>query len=283
MSARSARSKDSSDTTQGPINQGETADPTTESPSTESAAAHDDPKEIANISLADAERPLTLCIDIGGTGLKAMVLDAQGRQLTDRARIETPRPATTDAILRTLVHLVEPLGEFDRVSTGFPGVVQAGVTKTAPNLDPSWTGFALGAELTELLGKPVKVLNDAGVQGHGVVEGSGVEMVLTLGTGMGCALFVDGKYVPNLELAHHPFAKGKTYEQYVGAKALVKVGKKRWNKRVLKILAQIDPIWNPRVIYLGGGNAKKLSVTLPANVKVTDNVAGLLGGVKLWS
>ncbi len=246
-------------------------------------ATHDDPADVANVVAAEAEPPLTLCIDIGGTGLKAMVLDAKGRQLTERARIETPRPATPEAHLRTREHLVEPLGAFDRISVGFPGVVVAGVTQTAPNLDPSWAGFALGQELAELLdNKPIKVLNDAGVQGHGVVSGEGVEMVLTLGTGMGCALFVDGRYVPNLELAHHPFRKGKTYEQYVGAKALEKVGKKAWNKRVQKVLAQINPIFNPRVIYVGGGNAKKLSVALPDNVKTTDNVAGLLGGVRLW-
>ncbi|MBM4343150.1 MAG: ROK family protein [Deltaproteobacteria bacterium] len=246
-------------------------------------AAHDDPADVPNVAAAQAVPPLTLCIDIGGSGLKAMVLDAEGRQLTERARIETPKPATTEAILRTLVHLVEPLGAFDRISVGFPGVVVAGVTQTAPNLDPSWAGFALAEELGDLLdGKPIKVLNDAGVQGHGVVSGEGVEMVLTLGTGMGCALFVDGRYVPNLELAHHPFRKGKSYEEYVGAKALEKVGKKRWNKRVQKVLDQINPIFNPRVIYVGGGNAKKLSVSLPDNVCTTDNVAGLLGGVKLW-
>lgn len=268
MSAR-ARKSESAETA------AEIAEPVAE-------AATDNPPEVADVTLQEAERPLTLCIDIGGTGLKAMVLDAAGRQLTPRERIETPHPATTDAVLRTLVHLVEPLGEFDRVSCGFPGVVQAGVTKTAPNLDPSWAGFPLAAELTELLQKPAKVLNDAGVQGHGVVEGSGTEMVLTLGTGMGCALFVDGKYVPNLELAHHPFRKGKTYEEFIGAKALEKIGKKRWNKRVLKVLEQIEPIFNPRVVYLGGGNAKKLQVPLPEWVRVTDNVAGLTGGVALW-
>ena len=85
------------------------------------------------------------------------------------------------------------------------------------------------------------MLNDAGVQGYGVIEGKGVEMVLTFGTGMGCALYMDGKYVPNLELAHHPFKKGKTYEEYVGKAALKKVGKKKWNKRVAEVVAQVAP------------------------------------------
>ena len=113
------------------------------------------------------------------------------------------------------------------------------------------------------LRKPVRVANDAGVQGLGVVEGRGVEMVITLGTGMGCALFLDGRYVPNLELAHHPFQKGKTYEDYVGMKTLEKVGKKKWNRHVAKVLAQIEPIWNPRKIFLGGGNADNKTTGVP--------------------
>lgn len=93
---------------------------------------------------------------------------------------------------------------------------------------------------------------------------------------------LDGKYVPNVELAHHPFRGRWTYEEYVGAAALDDVGKKKWNRRVERVLAQIDPIWNPRRIYLGGGNAKHLRLDLPAHVRVTDNVAGLLGGIALW-
>ena len=126
------------------------------------------------------------------------------------------------------------------------------------------------------------VLNDAGVQGHGVVGGQGVEMVLTLGTGMGFALFLDGKYVPNIELAHHPLKGKKTYEDYVGNAEREKVGNKKWNKHVAKVLSVIQPIFNPRHIYLGGGNAKHLKIDLPKNVTVTENIQGLLGGVRLW-
>jgi len=230
--------------------------------------------------------PTTLAIDIGGTGLKALLLDPKGKALTERARVETPRPATPDAVVDAIVELVKPLGDYDRVSVGFPGVVMEGTVRTAPNLDEGWAGYALDPVLTKKLKNPVRVLNDAGVQGFGVIEGRGVELVLTLGTGMGAALYVDGRYVPNLELAHHPFKDGRTYEQYVGARALEKVGKKAWNKRVARVLAQIDPIWNPRRIYVGGGNAKHLrpeKIDLPEHVKVTENVAGLLGGIALWN
>jgi polyphosphate glucokinase len=99
---------------------------------------------------------------------------------------------------------------------------------------------------------------------------------------MGCALYVDGRYVPNLELAHHPFKGKDTYEEHVGGTALTDLGKKRWNKHVAEVLEQIDPIWNPRRIYIGGGNAKHLRLDLPPHVRVTDNVAGLLGGIRLW-
>ena len=224
----------------------------------------------------------TLAIDIGGTGVKALILDIAGTALTERARVETPQPATPDAVLEALFALIEPLGDFDRVSVGFPGVVVDGVTMSAPNLGKEWRGFDLAKAISEKTRRPARVLNDAGVQGYGVIEGKGTEMILTLGTGLGCALYCDGKYVPNLELAHHPFCKGKTYEQYVGKKALEKVGKKKWNKRVQEVIEVVLPIFNPRVLYLGGGNAKKLKIELPPNVVVTENVAGLLGGIALW-
>lgn len=225
----------------------------------------------------------TLAIDIGGTGLKALVLDRRGKPVTERVRVETPRPATPRAVIGALVALVRPLPSYDRVSVGFPGVVDDGVVRTAPNLDKGWTDFPLAKTLSKKLKKPVRALNDAGVQGFGVIKGKGVELVITLGTGMGCALYIDGRYVPNLELAHHPFDGKRTYEQYVGARALDEVGKKKWNKRIRRILRQIDPIWNPRRIYLGGGNAKHLKIRLPKHVKVTSNVAGLLGGIALWA
>ena len=226
--------------------------------------------------------PVTLAIDIGGTGLKALLLDDKGTAITERVRVETPRPATPKAVFDAVIHLVSGLAEYDRISVGFPGVVVDDAIRTAPNLDGEWKGTALGRMLSVKLGRPARVLNDAGVQGFGVIEGKGLEMVLTLGTGMGCALYIDGRYIPNLELAHHPFRHGKTYEEYVCAAALEKVGKKKWNKRVERVLLQVEPIWNPRRIYLGGGNAKHLRIDLPKHISVTENVAGLLGGIALW-
>jgi polyphosphate glucokinase len=224
----------------------------------------------------------TLAIDIGGTGIKALVLGPDGKPLTERQRVETPKPATPRAVLKALTTLIKPLAPYDRVAVGFPGVVVDGVTQTAVNLHKDWKDFDLARTLSKATGRSTRVLNDAGVQGFGVIKGRGVEMLITLGTGMGCALFVDGKYVPNLELAHHPFRHGKTYEEYVGKATLERVGRKKWNKHVQQVVEQILPIWNPRMLYLGGGNARLLDIPLPKNVKITPNVAGLLGGFALW-
>ena len=207
----------------------------------------------------------TLAVDIGGTGVKMLVLDNRGDPLSERARRDTPRPASPAAIVETIVEMAQKQPPFERISVGFPGVVHDGIVATAPNLDGDWAGFALADRLQEQLRRPVRAANDADVQGLGVIEGRGVELVLTLGTGLGSALFVDGTLVPNFELAHHPFRKEITYEQYIGKRALSKVGKKKWSKRVLHVIDQIRPVWNCRTIYLGPRTiASMWSVKLPS-------------------
>ncbi len=224
----------------------------------------------------------TLSIDVGGSGIKGMVLDPDGSPRNEKIRIDTPRPAGPESVLQTIAAVAAEQPEFERVSIGFPGVVQFGVVKTAPNLDGDWSDVPLAAEAERMTGKPCRAANDADVQGYGAVEGKGVEMVLTLGTGMGSAIFTNGHLVANLELGHHPFLKGKTYEELIGQAARKKAGNKKWSKRVARAIAQILPIWNPRILYLGGGNAKKLTIDLPPNVKLVPNVAGILGGIRLW-
>ncbi len=224
----------------------------------------------------------TLAIDIGGTGIKAVVLSATGKPLTERSRVKTPRPATPGAVINTIVELAKQQGEFDRVSVGFPGVVRRGITLNAPNLNGRWGGFHLADALTKKLGKPVRVANDADVQGFGVIAGHGVELVVTLGTGFGSGLFVDGKLVPNLEIGHHPLQKGKTYEDLLSDAALKKGGEKKWNKRLVRAIQTLDRTFNYDRLHVGGGNAARITVKLPPNVKIVSNVAGLLGGLALW-
>ncbi len=232
---------------------------------------------------AQGPKPLvTLAVDIGGTGTKTMLLDKSGQPTSERLRDETPHPATPEAIVDVIAKQAAQHGSFDRVSVGFPGVVNDGVVATAPNLDKSWAGFDLAGTLEKRLSRPTRVGNDADVQGFGAIQGKGVELVLTLGTGLGSALYIDGHLVPNLELAHHPFRKGKTYEECVGVVAYKKHGKKRWNRDVAKMLVELRKAINFRACYLGGGNAKKVAGTLPMDVTVVDNTAGLLGGIALW-
>lgn len=226
--------------------------------------------------------PMTFTIDIGGSGIKALLLDPKGNPTTEKMRILTPNPSTPKAVIDAILELSESLPAFDRISVGFPGVVQEGWIKTAPNLDSSWPGIHLVKELERQLGKPVRAANDGDVQGHGAIEGRGVELVITLGTGFGTALFVNGHLVPNLEMAHHPFKNGHTYEEALGAPALKKVGKKKWNQRLAKAIKILDRVINYDRLFIGGGNAKKVTLKLPDNVSLISNVAGLLGGIALW-
>lgn len=224
----------------------------------------------------------TLAVDIGGSGIKAIVLDTSGNPQTERSRVETPQPALTQPVISAISNLAAAQGEFDRVSVGFPGVVRRGVTETAVNLDPEWIGFDLGSALVQSLAKPVRVANDADMQGLGATSGKGVELVITLGTGFGSALFLEGKLVPNLELGHHPFRKGETYEEQLGRRALDEVGSKKWNSRLEKAIASIQHLFNCDRLYIGGGEAKKVTLDLPSNVKIIPNMSGLLGGIALW-
>ena len=229
-------------------------------------------------------QPRTLTIDIGGTGTKMLDLDPAGEPLGERHREPTPRPADPASVCALIERMLEQHRDHDRVSVGFPGVVRRGVVHTAPNLDTgAWQGFDLGGAVHAFSGKPVRVLNDADLQGYGVISGAGVELVLTLGTGLGSGLYSDGHLVPNLELGHHPFTDGMTYEQRVSNAERKRIGKASFRARVNAMLAQLQPIFNYDRVYIGGGNAKKLDpAMLPDDVTMFTNVEGMRGGVRLW-
>jgi polyphosphate glucokinase len=225
--------------------------------------------------------PITLSIDIGGSGLKVMLIDPAGKPVSERQRVDTPAVPTPLAVLKRLDEMVKLLGKFNRVSAGFPGVIKKGCTWTAVNLHPKWVGFDLQQALEKHWKKPARVANDAAIQGYGAVKGDGVEMTLTLGTGMGSALFTDGRLCPGLELGHHPWKK-KTYEDYIGRRGLDALGKKKWNLLLLEAIDQTSKTFNWDHLYIGGGNTKKIEFVLPKNVTVVSNETGLLGGVALW-
>lgn len=227
--------------------------------------------------------PTTLAIDIGGTGLKASILDGSGTMEVKRVRIPTPYPCSPDVMVDALAKLVAPLPSYDRISIGFPGVVREDRVITAPHFGTKpWQGYPLAEAVAHRLGKPARLLNDAEVQGLGIVKGQGLEVVLTLGTGVGSAVFSNGALTPHLELAHHPIRKDKTYNEYLGDAARRKLSGSKWNKRVLKTIEIVGALLNYDVLYLGGGNAAKIAVTLPKNVNIASNDAGITGGVRLW-
>ncbi|MFP5277671.1 MAG: ROK family protein [Acidobacteriota bacterium] len=238
-------------------------------------------KRASKPSAKTARGPITLAIDIGGSGLKAMLLDPAGNPLTERERVVTPAIPTPRAVLKGLDTLVKKLPGFDRVSVGFPGVVKKGVTYTAANLHPAWVGFHFQQEIEKHWKKPARVANDAAVQGYGAIKGQGVEMVITLGTGMGSSLYTDGRLCPGLELGHHPWRK-HTYEDYLGRRGLDRFGKHHWNKMLLLTIQQTAHTFNWDHLYLGGGNTKKITFKLPKDVTIVSNEEGLLGGVALW-
>jgi polyphosphate glucokinase len=226
----------------------------------------------------------TLAVDIGGTGIKAIVLDSSGQMVGRRQRIPTPsKPVSPETLIAALDQVIAELGEFDRVSVGFPGYVRAGRIITAPHLGTeTLTGFDLQGALTQHWGKPVRVLNDADVQGYGAIRGRGVEMVLTLGTGAGTALFRDGELMPHLELAHHPIRGKRTYDEYIGKLAREKKGRKAWNRRVARVIATLRDLVHFDHLYIGGGNAADLDFPLPPDVTIVPNTDGLTGGIRLW-
>lgn len=227
-------------------------------------------------------KPITLAVDIGGSHVKIMRFDARGKQLSERLRQPTPQPPTPIQLLRLLDQMFLQIGEFDRLSIGFPGVIKEGIVLTAANLHPKWVGYALASEAEKRWKCPTRVANDAAVQGFGAITGKGVELVLTLGTGLGSALYTNGQLCPGLELGHHPWLKDHTYEEYLGMDALAKHGKKKWNKMLQKAIEQTCRTFNWDHLYLGGGNADKIDLKLPKNVKIVSNEDGLTGGVALW-
>ncbi len=224
-----------------------------------------------------------LSVDIGGSHIKATILNSRGELQMEYARVPTPLPANPANVIATIKNLVQKFPEYNKVSVGFPGYVKDGTVITAPNLGTEfWENINMRKNLEDELGKPVRVVNDADMQGLGVVSGKGFEMVITLGTGFGTAILQDGYLLPHLELAHHPITKNTTYDDYIGDEAYEKEGKEKWNKRMEKVLKVLKTVFNYDYLYIGGGNAKNLNFPLAANMKLITNKDGIKGGARLW-
>jgi polyphosphate glucokinase len=226
-----------------------------------------------------------------------MVLDAVGGPVSERIKLRTPYPCPPDVLIGAVLDVAEGTGQrFDRVSVGFPGMVRDGViratphyvteagpfTPVRPDLVKEWADFDVRTALERAFGRPTRVLNDAEVAGLAVIERRGFEVLLTLGTGLGCALFDDGRILPKIEMSQAPFRKGQTYDQQLGHQARKRIGPARWTERVAQAVGVLRPVlWWDR-LFVGGGGAKHLTRDLGRDVTIVSNDYGLLGGVWLW-
>ncbi len=242
----------------------------------------------------------TLAVDCGGGGIKASVLDAAGVLHAQPVRAVTPYPLPPERLVGVIRSLAGQLPRASRVTVGMPGMIRHGVvvatphyvcragprTRVLPELVAAWSGFDMRAAVAESLGLPALVLNDAEVHGCGLVTGAGLEMVITLGTGLGNAIFDSGRLAPHAELSQGTVKWGLTYDEYLGEHERIRLGDAHWSRRVRNVIASFQPVFLWDRLYLGGGNARRLTPSVVARlgdrVTLVTNTAGILGGVRAW-
>ena len=247
-----------------------------------------------------AGSPRTLAIDCGGTGIKASVVASDGSMAAEHLRIPTPYPLPPSGFVAALVGIRDRMPPADRATVGMPGMIRHGVvvstphyvtrhgprSKVDPDLAAAWRGFDARRALVTALGVPTLVLNDAEVHGAGVVTGQGLELVLALGTGLGCALFDRGHLAPHLELSQAPVRWGLSYDTYIGDKERRRLGNAFWSRRVLRVVEGLRAVFEWDTLYLGGGNSRALTPSVVAQLGdttvIVPNSAALVGGARIW-
>ncbi len=224
-----------------------------------------------------------LSIDIGGSYIKAALLDTTGELQTGYQSIDTPVLPGAKTLIAALKNLADKFPVYDKLSIGFPGFVKDGIVFTAPSLAPTkWHGVELQNLLCMEFECPVKVINDADMQGLGIASGKGFELVITLGTGLGSALLLNGVLLPHIELSQHPILTNVIYDKYIGKKALEDEGEEKWNERIRKMIVVFRTVFNYDHLYIGGGNSGKINIKLDKNITIVSNEDGIKGGAKLW-
>ncbi|WP_156252183.1 ROK family protein [Pseudactinotalea terrae] len=245
--------------------------------------------------------PPTLAVDCGGGGIKASVLDASGTMIAQPVRTPTPYPLPPERLVGVVADLAAKLPEAGRVTVGMPGMIRHGVvvatphyvtrsgprTKVLPELMNAWSGFDMQRALEHELRLPARVLNDAEVHGAGVIAGTGLELMLTFGTGLGNAMFDGGRLAPHLELSQGPVKWGLTYDEYIGEHERLRLGDAMWSRRVRRVIDGLRPMYLWDRLYVGGGNSRRIVATvldkLGDDVVIVPNSAGIVGGVRVWS
>ncbi|WP_125773624.1 ROK family protein [Antribacter gilvus] len=243
---------------------------------------------------------LTLAVDCGGGGIKAAVLDAAGTAHANPVRVPTPYPLPPELLVDTIARIAAELPDARRATVGMPGMIRRGVvvhtphyitrsgprSRVDPALQAAWHSFDMQAAVSARLGLPALVLNDAEVHGAGVVAASGLELVLTLGTGLGSALFHGGRLAPHLEWSHAPVRRSLTYDQYIGEPERRRLGDALWSRRVITVVEGLRPVFLWDRLYVGGGNSRRITPSVLArlgdDVVVVPNSAALVGGARAW-
>ena len=242
----------------------------------------------------------TLTVDCGGTGIKASVLDKGGKVLIDFPYLKTPYPLSPSKLISIIGDFVKADNRIKRVTVGMPGMIRGGKVIVIPHyvnvsgprgiVDPhlkkAWYGFDMQSALKKKIKLPTLVLNDAEVHAAAVITGTGLETVLTFGTGLGSAIFSDGVIAPHLEISHATIRYGKSIDSWIGEQSRRRLGNQLWSRRVKSLIQELYPmiIWDK--LYIGGGNAQRISKSalksFDYKVKIIPNSAGVTGGVKAW-
>lgn len=242
----------------------------------------------------------TLSVDCGGGGIKASVLDAEGAIVSRAVRTPTPYPLPPTKLVETIAGLAEQLPGADRATVGMPGMIRHGVviatphyitrdgprSRILPDLVEQWARFDMGAAISGRLGIPSLILNDAEVAGCGVVTGHGHEMIVTLGTGLGNAVFDNGVLAPHVEVSQGPVRWGLSYDDYIGEHERLRLGDAHWSRRVRRVVDALRPMYMWDRLYLGGGNSRRITTfqlnRIGDDVVVVPNEAGMTGGARCW-
>jgi len=248
-----------------------------------------------------ARELFTLAIDCGGSGIKASVLDSRATLHAPAIRVPTPYPLPPERLIETIAEIAAGLPPAQRVTVGMPGMIRHGVVVATPHyirangphtrLDPAladaWAGFDMQAGVAARLGFPTLVLNDAEVHGAGVISGTGLELVLTLGTGLGSALFDGGGLAPHLEMSHAPVRWGTTYDDWIGEHERARMGDALWSRRIRRMVEGFEPVFRWDRLYIGGGNSRRITASTLAKlgdaIVIVPNQAGIVGGVRAWT
>lgn len=245
--------------------------------------------------------PLTLAVDCGGGGIKASVLDGRGTMVAPATRTPTPYPLPPDLLVDIVVGLAADLPAVDRVTVGMPGMLRHGIviatphyvckagprTRVLPELVAAWDHCNIRRLIADALGVPTLVLNDAEVAGAGVVTGSGLEVIITLGTGLGNSVWDGRRLAPHMEISRMPVRWGLIYDDYIGEHERLRLGDTHWSRRVRRVVDALRPalLWDR--LYIGGGNGARITPghrrLLGEDVVIVPNDAGIRGGVRCWT